>query len=1012
MSNCVDLQTPTLTHWGLWGCCCKKIYILHKGLHMNRTRKYLCVIIMAFILLLTSLNSSSAYAFWEEKETTFVTTVYNDQNGLPTGEANTILQTRDGYIWIGSYGGLIKYDGTTFRNYSLEGAIDSSSIRSLFEDSQGRLWIGTNDKGVVVLENNEFKTVAGPDDYSFLCIRSFIETADGTIYVASNSGVAAINDYTLSPITDDNIYENTVYTLGEDCYGRIWCAMDSGVCGVINTDGSVNLLESGTFFNDYDIYSLTCYGDKLYLGSSENMYAEVTLLSEDLDKSSFDTTYYFADKVSTHNNIRVSPNGDLIISGLTGLYIKYADGTILEFDESDQAYSVNDAIIDYEGDIWLASSSTGVTKYAKGYFYNNNAKAGLENITLNTIAKAQDMYYIGSDERLYICDAEWNPVENKLTEALEGVRVRHIIADSKENVWLATYAGVYCYNPRTSEITTYTAENGLLNDKVRTIFECSDGSIAAGTQSGISFIGNGEILENYGHDQGLTVPSILCFMQTDDGTLYAGSDGGGIYAIKENSVTNYSFDDGLEEGVVLRMIENTEDSGFFISAGSSLYYWDDTGFRKLDNWSKGAGSVFDMYDKQGYLWVFQNNGILAVNKEQLIHDIPAETIIYSANHGLTGSLNANTWNYLDNNEDLYVVTRNGVCVFYFTEIKNSEPKGIINNVTVDDVVYDNPSEITIGSDANRVTITFSTLSFSGTSTLKMSYMLKGFDTEKTVLDSTHTESLSYTNLPGGDYTFELYIYDSHNPNMKEKYTVTIHKEKKLIEVPAFWVFVGFMLVLVTALILHLISRRKIKKLEAKRKEYQDIVEQSLLTFAKTIDAKDSYTNGHSTRVAMYAREIAKRYGMSDYEQERIYYMGLLHDIGKIGIPDNILTKPGRLTDEEMKIIQTHPAIGGDILADFKQIPGISDGARYHHERFDGTGYCEGKKGTDIPVVARIIGVADTYDAMSSDRCYRKALSTEVIISELEKAAGTQLDPDFVAIMLEMIGEGSVPYKLD
>lgn len=981
---------------------------------MRKINKYPLAIFSIIILLIASLSTSTANAFWKEKETTFVTTVYNDQNGLPTGEANTILQTSDGYIWIGSYGGLIKYDGTTFRNYSLEGTINSSSIRALFEDSQGRLWIGTNDKGIVVLVDGVFKSISTPDDHSFLCIRDFVETDDGDIYAASNSGVAKIDNYTLSPIMDKKIYENTVYTLGADCYGRIWCAMDNGVCGVIKVDNSVELLESNIFFEGYDVYSLACSGDTLYLGSNQNMYAEVKFINEGLSdiNDSFEVTHHFTNEISTHNYINISDNGDLLISGLTGLYIRYADGTVLKFDETNSAYSVNNAILDYEGNIWLASSDTGVTKYSKGYFYNNNSKAGLNNISLNTITRCEALYYIGSDEGLYICDSNWNRIDNELTEALNGVRVRQAITDTNNNVWLATYQGVFCYNPKNSEIATYNTENGLLSNKVRTLYQCADGNIAAGTQSGISFIGKGKILANYGHDEGLTVPSILCFLQAEDGTLYAGSDGGGIYAIKDDQITCYDFEDGLEDGVVLRMIENTDDPGFFISAGSSLYYWDDAGFRKLNNWSKGAGSVFDLYDNQGYLWLFQNNGILAVNKEQLIHDIPAETITYSFQHGLTGSLNANTWNYLDDNEDLYVVTRNGVCVFYFTEIKNSEPKGIINNVTVDDVVYDNPSEITIGSDANRVTITFSALSFSGTSTLKMSYMLKGFDTKKTVLDSTHTESLSYTNLPGGDYTFELYIYDSHNPNMKEKYTVTIHKEKNLIEVPAFWVFVGVMLVLVTALILHLIARRKIKKLEAKRKEYQGIVEQSLLTFAKTIDAKDSYTNGHSTRVAMYAREIAKRYGMSSYEQERIYYMGLLHDIGKIGIPDNILTKPGRLTDEEMKIIQTHPAIGGDILADFKQIPGISDGARYHHERFDGTGYCEGKKGEEIPVIARIIGVADTYDAMSSDRCYRKALSKDVIISELEKAAGTQLDPDFVAIMLEMIKEENVPYKLE
>lgn len=978
---------------------------------MRFINKKLYAFLLVSILILISIHPASSQAFWEEKETSFVTTVYNDQNGLPTGEANTILQTDDGYIWIGSYGGLIKYDGTTFRNYSLEGVINSSSIRSLYEDRQGRLWIGTNDKGVVVKIGNDFIPVTGPDNHSFLCIRDFVESTDGTIYVASSSGMAKINDQILTPIIDESIAGNTVYTLGIDSYNRVWFSMDEG-CGVLDNDKVTAFFTSDTFFDSYDIYSVSCLGDTVYMGSSESMYAEIKLKSEALEKDAFDITYHTTDKVSTHNKINISPDGDILISGLTGFYIKYANGTVLEFDESDLATSVNCAIKDYEGDLWLASSSTGVTKYAKGYFYNNNKASGLDNISLNTITKAGDKYYIGSDEKLYICDLNWNQLDTELTEALDGIRIRHAITDTDDNVWIATYAGVYFYNTKTDEIKIYNSENGLLSDKVRTIFQCADGNIAAGTQSGISFIGNGKVLDNYGYEQGLITPSILCFTQTADGTLYAGSDGGGIYAIKENSITNYGFDQGLEEGVVLRIIENTEDPGFFVSAGSSLYYWSDAGFKKLNNWSKGAGSIFDMYDKQGYLWILQNNGILAVNKEQLIHDIPAETITYSFHHGLTGSLNANTWNYLENNEDLYLVTRNGVCVFYFTEIKNSEPKGVINNVTVDNVVYDNPNKINISSDASRVTITFSTLSFSGTSTLKMSYMLEGFDTHKTILDSTQTESLSYTNLPGGDYTFILDIYDSHNPNMKERYTVTIHKEKTLWEVPAFWVFIGAMLVLITALVLHLIARSKIKKLEARRKEYQEIVEQSLLTFAKTIDAKDSYTNGHSTRVAMYAREIAKRCGMSKIEQERIYYMGLLHDIGKIGIPDNILTKPGKLTEEEMKIIQTHPAIGGDILADFNEIPGISDGARYHHERYDGTGYCEGKKGTDIPVVARIIGVADTYDAMSSDRCYRKALSREIIISELKKASGTQLDPEFVSIMLDMIDEGNVPYILE
>lgn len=149
-------------------------------------------------------------------------------------------------------------------------------------------------------------------------------------------------------------------------------------------------------------------------------------------------------------------------------------------------------------------------------------------------------------------------------------------------------------------------------------------------------------------------------------------------------------------------------------------------------------------------------------------------------------------------------------------------------------------------------------------------------------------------------------------------------------------------------------------------------------------------------------------GFSPEEQERIYYVALLHDIGKIGIPDQILNKEGRLTEEESKIVRTHPALGGDILKNFTALEGISEGARYHHERYDGKGYCTGKAGKDIPQVARIIGVADSYDAMASDRCYRKAMSQEVIARELRKGSGTQFDPEVVPVMLEMMEDGTAP----
>ncbi|MCM1046610.1 MAG: HD-GYP domain-containing protein [Candidatus Gastranaerophilales bacterium] len=199
-------------------------------------------------------------------------------------------------------------------------------------------------------------------------------------------------------------------------------------------------------------------------------------------------------------------------------------------------------------------------------------------------------------------------------------------------------------------------------------------------------------------------------------------------------------------------------------------------------------------------------------------------------------------------------------------------------------------------------------------------------------------------------------------------------------------------------------KRQTKAAEDRREKLEHLSEQVILTLAKTIDAKDKYTKGHSERVADYSRKIAARLDLSEQEQQDIYWMGLLHDIGKIGIPDTIINKTGKLTDEEYKVIQQHPVIGVDILNTISDIPHIADGTRSHHEKYDGTGYPDGLSGENIPFVARIIGVADAYDAMTSKRSYRDVLPQEVVRAEIVKGRGTQFDPQCADIMLAMMDE--------
>jgi len=222
----------------------------------------------------------------------------------------------------------------------------------------------------------------------------------------------------------------------------------------------------------------------------------------------------------------------------------------------------------------------------------------------------------------------------------------------------------------------------------------------------------------------------------------------------------------------------------------------------------------------------------------------------------------------------------------------------------------------------------------------------------------------------------------------------------------FWVLVFFSVCWVLALVIYISICIKIRKLEKQRQKDREIISQAMMVIAHLVDAKDEYTRDHSLRVALYAAEIARRSGMKEEDIKNLKYIALVHDCGKVGVPDSILKKTGTLTPEETDIVKSHTILGGHILDSFTSIEGIRDGALCHHERFDGTGYPNKLKGKKIPVCARIIGVADAYDAMSSDRYYRPRLPREVVLEELRVNNGTQFDPEYVRHMIDMMEDGT------
>ena len=225
------------------------------------------------------------------------------------------------------------------------------------------------------------------------------------------------------------------------------------------------------------------------------------------------------------------------------------------------------------------------------------------------------------------------------------------------------------------------------------------------------------------------------------------------------------------------------------------------------------------------------------------------------------------------------------------------------------------------------------------------------------------------------------------------------------------VYVGFGLLMMLGCTILQLAVNTLRDMDTRRIQMEKMTQSTFATIAGTLDAKDEYTGEHSARVGQYGRMIAERvagrYGFKAADLDRIEYIGKMHDIGKIGVPDRVLNKNERLTPAEFDLMKRHTVVGDSILTDIDNVPGLKEGVRHHHERWDGKGYPDGLKGLEIPIIARILCLADCYDAMTSDRVYRKRLPRERVIEEIENNKGTQFDPELAEVVLRMIRNGEL-----
>ena len=912
--------------------------------------------------------------------TDYVQTVYSSGNGLPCGEANDIAQTSDGILWIGTYAGLYRYNGREFRWMD-----DFESVRNvncLYVDAEGRLWIGTNDNGLSICIREKIANVV--DQSKGLpsnSVRSIIQSADGYYYIGTTSSMQVL---TLNGglKTESTLYEvNYADDIAADAEGHVAAVTSNGRLFLMKQG---RILSSRQITNGHEVFKSCCFDaqGRLLVGTTSNH-----IYIFDISEGYFiPSGMMICEGLNSLKDLSWLDNGELFISADNGVGYLDRGGSFHRINTNDFNNSIDNMLIDYQGNLWFTSSRLGLLRLAPSSFRDLYSTAGMARRVVNTIVKWRGAYYIGTDKGLDIVDADcMTAMENELTELLSGARIRCMYVDESEHLWVCTYG---------SGLLEVTPEGGQYRDH--------------------------EVQRTIGYAEGLINSMILTATEMEPGRVLVGTDGDGIAELVDGQVTRMiSRQDGLSSEVILRTVKDQKTGGLFIVTSNGLCYMDsDGGVRTLDNFP-----YFNNYDvwirSEDTLFVMSSAGIYVVDHDELLSgkdDIHYDLL--DSRRGLTSSLTANSWNYYDADADsLFLPCDTGVYIISPNQFDASVHS---YRMTVDSVKEDGEyismgdgNAIMLSRSAYKVELYPEIINFSIQDPL-VGFYTEGFDSGWVVMPQSSLTSIVYTNLPSGSYTFHLAVMDSSGENPIAERTYSLIKEKAFYDNPWFVIYMLAVLILAVSWFTWYIVRTQVQRtLDIQKRELAlarqqiQLGNETIFAIAKAVDAKDERTSQHSQRVSQYSAMIAHRLGLSEVDCESVRKTALMHDIGKIGIPDSILNKPAKLTDEEYAVMKSHTLRGAEILKDFTLIDHVVEGALHHHERYDGRGYPYNMKGEEIPLFARIIGVADAFDAMTANRVYRKQMDFGYVLEEIRKGRGTQFDPQMADILLEIINEGQI-----
>ena len=941
----------------------------------------------------------------------YVQTVYSSKNGLSCGEANDIAGTPDGVLWVGTYAGLYRYNG---RSFTLMDYDSVKNVNCLYIDKEGRMWIGTNDNGLSLCINEKISNVLDRSNgLPSNSVRSIVLSSDGYYYVGTSDSLQIIELNNGLQILDTISDVNYAYDLSADKNGNVAAVTYSGDLYLLNNCEIVNHMEPDS---KHGIHMCSYFDEDglLYVA-----YSDSVVIVYDISGGNFEKIdEYDFSNLAGINKLYMASNGTIYACGEKGIGYIRADKTTGKVYPTNFQSSIDSMTEDYQGNLWFASSRIGLLRLSKSPFYDFYGAAGRTANVVNAVTKWNGNIYAGTDSGIDCFNEDSGIfIDDEITKEFEGLRIRCVYTDTSENLWICTYGrGLFCID-KNGILTEYSQENGKFCDWVRVVMEMSDGTIVSAGDAGLIFIKDKKIVSSLSMDELGISAIILNLCEGIDGSLLIGTDGDGIVCCSDGEVTKViDEDNGLSSGVVLRIKKTSTGNGYFIITSNGISYMNVVG--QITNISDFPYSNnYDLEIESGNVYVLGSAGIYIVKESELISaNNINDYVLLDSSRGLEFSLTVNAHNYMSDDGMLYLPGDTGVYrlnLYDFGSMQKSY-RMKMSYINVDGVDYpvERGTDIVIPRDSVRVTLYPEIINYTLEDPTIM-YTMQGVDGTYISVPLSEFSAISYTGLHTGENVFTLYVLSSSGEILEES-TYVIYKEAAFWDNKEFYIYLYVLTGLTIIWFTWLIARMAFRHtLEIKQKELNIAKQQvqmgneTIMAIARTVDAKDENTSQHSQRVSDYSELIAIEMGLSADECENLRKAALLHDIGKIGIPDSILNKPARLNDDEYEIMKTHVTRGAEILKDFTMVERAAEGAKYHHERFDGTGYPEGLKGYKIPLYGRIIGVADAFDAMTQNRVYRKRLTVDFALNELKKCSGTQFDPDIADIMIKLVKKETI-----